>query len=542
MINGFNKSIKEKNEKINKLYIKEKKYIPKNSFKILKVSYIFLILKFFLLLLISLFFILNNIFTNINKEGIIPELINYNNKSLKLLVPSKKCHKLSPRTLYFDSFFKENYNKIENFEINEINLSEQNKKYFVSYYFNIYRGHLKYLKIFENGGMIRSLFKFFDHNLFINAFNRTSYTEMIRNISINKYQKIYEYLNVDDYHDKNLLYKNYKIMKNIFNDDYNFMSETFCYPEDKIIINERFGNYTLNLNDLWLVKPIYFAQGNGIFFFKSLKDIKEKEFILTNYISNPHLINNKKYDLRLYVLISGFKPLRIYLYNEGLVRRASAIYNISLESLENKYIFLTNTAINQHNKDYIFPNNSFDSNANIWCLKTYQKFLKKNNIDYNLIWEKIKDLIIKIVISFQDKILIKNNKKLNLLDINVFTLLGFDILITDKYEPILLEINNKPSIQIYNKVDEPVKMNLFSDTLNIVGIVPFSHKNKFKTLDKIYKFKNNIDELVNNAFCELTRPRGNYELIFPLKENIEKYKKYFIQNNEENIRLWEKIN
>ena len=94
---------------------------------------------------------------------------------------------------------------------------------------------------------------------------------------------------------------------------------------------------------------------------------------------------------------------------------------------------------------------------------------------------------------------------------------------------------------INNKVDEKIKTNLFFDTLNIIGIIPFSYEIKYKTLDKEFKFKNNVEELVNNAFCELNRPRGDNELIFPLKENIEKYKKYFINNNDENVKLWEKI-
>jgi len=41
------------------------------------------------------------------------------------------------------------------------------------------------------------------------------------------------------------------------------------------------------------------------------------------YIARPHLINDTKYDLRIYVLMTSINPLRIYLYDEGLVRFAS---------------------------------------------------------------------------------------------------------------------------------------------------------------------------------------------------------------------------
>ena len=93
-----------------------------------------------------------------------------------------------------------------------------------------------------------------------------------------------------------------------------------------------------------------------------------------------------------------------------------------------------------------------------------------------------------------------------------------------------------PSLGIGDKVDEPIKTNLFADTLNIVGISLFSREKHYNKLKKNY-----IEDSVNNALCELYRPRGDYELIFPLNENIEKYKKYFINNNQENILFWEKI-
>ena len=33
-----------------------------------------------------------------------------------------------------------------------------------------------------------------------------------------------------------------------------------------------------------------------------------------DYIANPHLINNFKYDLRVYVVITSVDPLRVYMY------------------------------------------------------------------------------------------------------------------------------------------------------------------------------------------------------------------------------------
>ena len=77
------------------------------------------------------------------------------------------------------------------------------------------------------------------------------------------------------------------------------------------------------------------------------------------------------------------------------------------------------------------------------------------------------------------------------------------------------------------------------DTLNIVGIHPYSKLNKFI---KNNISKNTIIENVNNAFCELNRPRGDYELIFPLRDNINIYNRFFKNiNTKENQIFWKLI-
>lgn len=58
-----------------------------------------------------------------------------------------------------------------------------------------------------------------------------------------------------------------------------------------------------------------------------LKGIRKKDYLVSEYIVNPHLINNFKYDLRIYVLVTSFDPLRVYIYKEGLVRFCTEPYN-----------------------------------------------------------------------------------------------------------------------------------------------------------------------------------------------------------------------
>lgn len=41
------------------------------------------------------------------------------------------------------------------------------------------------------------------------------------------------------------------------------------------------------------------------------------------YIHKPYLISGSKFDLRIYVYVTSYDPLRIYIYSDGLVRFAS---------------------------------------------------------------------------------------------------------------------------------------------------------------------------------------------------------------------------
>jgi len=78
------------------------------------------------------------------------------------------------------------------------------------------------------------------HNLFIlpYSFNKKFETSIMRYI-INNYQKINRFLNYEEYVSKSLLYINYKKMKDIFHSEFDYMLESYSYPEDKEIIKKK---------------------------------------------------------------------------------------------------------------------------------------------------------------------------------------------------------------------------------------------------------------------------------------------------------------
>ena len=102
----------------------------------------------------------------------------------------------------------------------------------------------------------------------------------------------------------------------------------------------------------YIVKPSSSSQGKGIFITNDFRDVGslKQSSIVCEYIDNPLLLDGYKFDLRIYVALMSVNPLRIYIYEEGLVRLATVKYNSDISNNKhNQYTHLTNYSLNKHN-------------------------------------------------------------------------------------------------------------------------------------------------------------------------------------------------
>ncbi len=67
-------------------------------------------------------------------------------------------------------------------------------------------------------------------------------------------------------------------------------------------------------------------------------------------MESPMLINQRKFDIRVWVLFS--MDARVYLFKEGYLRLTSAAYNLTPESIARPEIHLTNNAVQKNFEDY----------------------------------------------------------------------------------------------------------------------------------------------------------------------------------------------
>jgi hypothetical protein len=91
---------------------------------------------------------------------------------------------------------------------------------------------------------------------------------------------------------------------------------------------------------------------------------------------NPLLIDNLKFDLRIYVALTSIHPLRIYMYEDGLVRFATNEYQNTKEAMGNVFSHLTNYSLNKFSENFIKNDNPDDlCYGSKWSLASLKDFL-----------------------------------------------------------------------------------------------------------------------------------------------------------------------
>jgi tubulin polyglutamylase TTLL6/13 len=116
------------------------------------------------------------------------------------------------------------------------------------------------------------------------------------------------------------------------------------------------------------------------------------------------LLQGLKSDLRIYVLVVSSDPLKIFIHEEGLVRFATQPYEpielgSSRRAMSNLFVHLTNYSLNKENSDFKSPKGINDDKAHKRTLTGVFKTLKKLGKDVEKMWNEIKDIIIKTMLS-----------------------------------------------------------------------------------------------------------------------------------------------
>lgn len=236
-------------------------------------------------------------------------------------------------------------------------------------------------------------------------------------------------------------------------------------------------NYNPSLNDIYILKKnIQRKEGLKLTrdYFEILEGAKEDYRVAQKYITNLYLINQRKVNLRIYLLIV-IKNNYIYFYisDKGKCIYTNKDYN------DNNLDFESNiTSYNLDMSIYETSPRNFEELINYIDDKENKNIMKYKNGQY--LFNKINHLMEEVSICLSKNLYQSENIKNTI----AFQLFGADVIFDKELHPYLLEFNKGPDMSPRDEKDELMKNQVQTDMLKIVGILPNNGANSFH---QIYK-------------------------------------------------------
>eukprot|EP00941_MAST-03F_sp_MAST-3F-sp1_P005835 g5835.t1 len=295
-----------------------------------------------------------------------------------------------------------------------------------------------------------------------------------------------------------------------------FWPESWSLPRDlnslKLTLREEQSQETNEGNrqgdeKMLIVKPDHGMQGKGIFLCSASQVLSGRlnklgsniedtnTWVAQRYISNPHLLEGKKYDLRLYVLVVSLDPLLVFLCRDGLVRLCTDDYVAPDKNLSNVTMHLSNYSLNKLSENYIHSvDDETGGKGHKRALSAVLESFAENGVtDVKALWQKLCGVVSLTVQSMRPSLVESvhgasqsvlneiaakafydddrsNEITQHLSNLHAygrcFHIFGFDIMLDNNMQPWLLEVNANPSLNII----APQKMSLRdNDDDNNVG-------------------------------------------------------------------------
>lgn len=302
-----------------------------------------------------------------------------------------------------------------------------------------------------------------------------------RFIKMKIYQRVNHFLGMSAISRKNNLGRNLLRMKKHFPNDYKFFPDTWILPTD---MSDFKAQFTGKKNKTFIIKPDNGCQGKGIFLTREFDKIPidySTTLVAQRYVHKPFLLDGYKFDLRIYVLVTGCDPLRVYIHPEGLVRLATVEYvPPSGKNIGKQMMHLTNYAVNCKNPDFEQngdPDDIHDGHKR--SLKALFDHLADEGHDVKEIQDQIDDLILKTLICVQPSLahVYHSCQPDDIENRMCFEILGFDVMFDQKLKPWLIEVNHAPSFGNDSELDQVVKEQVLQDTLNMLNFTVERKKN-----------------------------------------------------------------
>ena len=239
-------------------------------------------------------------------------------------------------------------------------------------------------------------------------------------------------------------------MKNRFSHAYSFIPSSFILPgQEELFLQAREAT-----KKTFIIKPDGGSFGSGIKILRPEDPFEHTEelAVAQDYIESD-LVNGRKFDLRIYVLIASVEPLEVYVYRDGLVRLCSEPYKTG--SLESQ---LSNVTLNMGN-----PKIEVESISKL--ISEVFPMLEKQGANVNAIWAEVDRVVLLSIFAVHPYL------KAGLVwcpgehHTRCFHVVGFDVLLDRDMKAHVLEVNYRPSLEYFRGKERRMKVSMIRDSL-----------------------------------------------------------------------------
>ena len=296
-----------------------------------------------------------------------------------------------------------------------------------------------------------------------------------KNYWIIKPTDLYQGKCVEIFSDFNQIYKQ---CKNIFRGvNTKILPEYITKEEDNI--DNCFNNYNENetANNIMCNLDNELNSNNTINKKKTFysKMYCSNEIIIQKYLDKPLLYNNRKFDIRCFVLVDY--NLNLFFFREGHLKACSELYNLNDRNI---FIHITNYSLQKKSLKF----ETYEEGNEI-SYYDFKKFLVSQNIsliNFDNMISQMK-LLVEISMKAVGKKLLRTNPVLS------FEIFGYDFIIDNEFKPWILEINNNPGLVISSPVIQKIIPRMLDDAFRLTIDKIFETKYDLSCNDNDWKYK-----------------------------------------------------
>ena len=213
---------------------------------------------------------------------------------------------------------------------------------------------------------------------------------------------------------------------------WDFQPKTFLLPQDA----EHLEEYFQKKRSIFIIKPVNWFSGLGIKITNKLEDIPLSggKVVAQEYIERPLLIDGRKFDVRVFLLVTSLDPLQLYIYDDGVVSVCTEEYSSHPDTLPIKPVHLTNYNINKTHQNFSLKKQRLKL-TDLWT-----KLRTDLGVDTETVWRETKEVCLATVLSGLEQLRAEFLSARVKSSYNCFKLFAFDILYDQQLKPWLLEV------------------------------------------------------------------------------------------------------